>query len=88
MRIHVTFSEGQNFNPRFTDTDQSFSLNFGEFNVIRDAEWWDGEYEITPSNETQTLATKDKAMRENLVINPIPNNYGLITYNGYEIRVT
>ena len=49
---------------------------------------YDGSYEVTPSEETQVLKTKDKQTRENIVINPIPQNYGLITYNGSIITVS
>ena len=41
-----------------------------------------GEYEVTPSNVVQTLNTNGKTMRNNVTINPIPSNYGLITWNG------
>lgn len=41
-----------------------------------------GEYEITPNNELQILPTKNLRMLNNVVINPIPDNYGLITWNG------
>lgn len=49
---------------------------------------YDGAYEVTPSEETQVLNTKDKQTNENIVINPIPQNYGLITYNGSTITVS
>ena len=47
-----------------------------------------GEYEVTPTRETQTLLTKDLMMTANVVVNPIPSNYGLITYNGSVITVS
>ena len=47
-----------------------------------------GSYEVTPSAETQTLLTEDLRMTDNVVINPIPNNYGLITWNGSVITVS
>lgn len=49
---------------------------------------YEGPVEVTPSGEGQTLATADFYMRENIVINPIPNNYGLITYDGANITVS
>ena len=49
---------------------------------------YEGEYTITPSAETQVLQTKDFVMNDNLTINPIPNNYGLITWNGSVITVS
>lgn len=42
---------------------------------------YEGAYEITPSQQRQVLPTQFKTMQENLVINPIPENYGLVTYD-------
>lgn len=47
-----------------------------------------GEYEITPGTETQILETKEFYLNENITINPIPSNYGLITWNGSTITVS
>lgn len=49
---------------------------------------YDGPYEVTPSTETQTLATDNLLMTDNVIINPIPNNYGLITWNGSTLTVS
>lgn len=47
-----------------------------------------GEYTVTPSAETQTLETNGLRMTDNITINPIPSNYGLITWNGSTITVS
>ena len=47
-----------------------------------------GEYRITPTNVQQTLLTRGKGMTENVVIEPIPKNYGLVTYNGFELTIS
>ena len=47
-----------------------------------------GEYTITPSAEAQTLLTKDLRMTGNLTIEPIPQNYGLITWDGSTLMVS
>lgn len=49
---------------------------------------YEGEYEVTPTQETQTLATDSLYMRGNITINPIPQNYGLITWNGSTLTVS
>lgn len=49
---------------------------------------YEGAYEATPSEETQTLLTKHFRMTDNVVINSIPSNYGLITWDGTVITVT
>ena len=47
-----------------------------------------GEYSITPSAEVQTLETNGLRMTDNITIQPIPQNYGLITWNGSTITVS
>ena len=47
-----------------------------------------GAYEVTPTTETQTLATVGKRMTDNVTINPIPSNYGRIEYNGAVLTVS
>lgn len=47
-----------------------------------------GDYEITPSSETQTLLTKNLRMTDNVVINPVPSNYGLVTWDGSVITIS
>lgn len=49
---------------------------------------YEGSYEITPSDQPQTLSTEMKEMIHDLVINPIPSNYGLITWNGSTLTVS
>lgn len=49
---------------------------------------YEGEYEVTPSRETQVLETTGLMMAAPVIVNPIPRNYGLITYNGFEILVS
>ena len=47
-----------------------------------------GEYTITPSAETQVLLTNNLRMTDDIKINPIPNNYGLITWDGATLMVS
>lgn len=47
-----------------------------------------GSYTVTPTTETQTLQTNNKRMTNNIVVNPIPSNYGLITWNGSVLTVS
>ena len=49
---------------------------------------YEGPYEVTPGEDTQTLATDSLYMRGNITINPIPSNYGLITWNGSTLTVS
>lgn len=47
-----------------------------------------GPYEVTPTQEEQVLQTDNRLMTENLIVNPIPENYGLITWNGSHLRIS
>ena len=53
-----------------------------------DTDPYTGSYTVTPTQETQTLYTDDLRMTDNVTINPIPSNYGLITWNGAVLTVT
>lgn len=60
--------------------------------VIKVAEYdlpvYDGVTEITPSQDTQILQTSNKVLTRNIVVNSIPFNYGLITWNGSVLTVS
>lgn len=47
-----------------------------------------GPYEVTPSRAEQVLATNGKTMLGDVTIAAIPQNYGLITYNGFALTVS
>jgi len=49
---------------------------------------YDGAYEVTPTEDTQILETHGKIMAHDVQVNPIPNNYGLITWNGSVLTVS
>lgn len=49
---------------------------------------YDGPTEFTPSGSTQTIALENKKALTDITINPIPSNYGLITWNGSELTVS
>ena len=49
---------------------------------------YSGPYEVTPSDTEQVLDTDSFYMNGNITINPIPNNYGLITWNGSTLTVS
>ena len=47
-----------------------------------------GETVITPTQETQILYTENKTVYSNITINPIPHNFGLITWDGSVLTVS
>ena len=57
-------------------------------NAMRSLPVYHGTYEITPSDSAQTLNTANMVLNDNIVINPIPSNYGLISWNGSALTVS
>lgn len=80
-----------------TQTDQSYdiTLEANEYDFTMDnpiqivhGDPYTGDYEVTPSSETQTLSTNGLFMQADVIINPIPSNYGLITWDGSTLTVS
>ena len=46
-----------------------------------------GDYSVTPTNQAQTLPTARKRLEQNVIVEPIPSNYGRISYSGSVITV-
>ena len=65
--------------------EDSFNVDFGT--AISGGDY-QGAYEVTPSTHTQVLPTANKKLSQNVVVKPIPNNYGLITWNGSTLTVS
>ena len=55
--------------------------------IVHDASY-EGSYEVTPSAQTQIIHTKGKRMTDDVVVNPIPSNWGLMTHDGSIITVS
>ena len=49
---------------------------------------YEGATEITPTEEAQTIPTDGYMMHTDIVVKPIPSNYGLITWDGTTITVS
>lgn len=49
---------------------------------------YEGETTFTPSAEMQTIPTAHTVLLSDITINPIPSNYGLITWNGSTLTVS
>ena len=47
-----------------------------------------GAYEYTPSNVVQTIEIANLKATQNIIINAIPNNYGLVTWNGLTLTIS
>lgn len=53
-----------------------------------DAPEYRGAYVVTPTEEEQTLPTNARTMRDDVIIRPIPSNYGRITWDGKTLTVS
>lgn len=75
--------------------DGELSLNIpmdGEVGTVtkvveHDLPVYTGDTVITPSTTEQVLATADKVVARNIVVNPIPENYGRLLYSGNTLTV-
>lgn len=47
-----------------------------------------GAYEFTPTQDAQTVLISGLKATQDITINPIPSNYGLITWNGSFLTVS
>ena len=56
--------------------------------TVAPVEPYEGSYEFTPSGERQEIEIANKRAIENIVIDPIPENYGLITWDGSVLTVS
>ena len=82
----IEFHDEQHFDVIFEE-DSKFELKWTYADASSKDEYM-GSYEVTPSTEEQTLSTTDKVLTRDVVIKPIPNNYGLITWDGTKITVS
>ena len=49
---------------------------------------YDGPVVVTPSSAQQVLSTTDKSLYADIVVGPIPDNYGLIAWDGSTLTVS
>lgn len=55
---------------------------------IIDGPAYSGSLTVTPTRETQTLHTNGYLMGGDVTVNPIPSNYGLVTWDGSVLTVS
>lgn len=84
MEINITLSSSGH------SLDASVERSGSDLNISVDKGTitYPGPYTVTPSESTQTLYTRNLAMSQNVVVNPIPSNYGKITWNGSALIIT
>ena len=92
--IEITPETGVQIDVSFSgDEEASFDLN-GDSEFIVDfgnaagEDDYQGPYTVTPGTQAKTLQTAEKRLTQNIVVNPIPSNYGLKTWNGSVLTVS
>lgn len=74
-------------NATFQSND-NLTATLGSTVYVPVLEEYTGPFVVTPNTETQTLLTQGLHMAQNVTVNPIPSNYGLITWNGSILTVS
>lgn len=80
--IDVSFAEGQPLATRM-DSGTDFVCR-----MVGEADNYEGAYSVTPSSQAQTLRTANKILEQDIVVEPIPSNYGLVTWNGSALMIS
>lgn len=88
MTIEVSDSEHQMTVESFHEEYQMTVDMVADSYDSTDRDEYTGSYEVTPSQRTQILETGGLIMNRNVTINPIPPNYGLITWDGATLMVS
>ena len=57
-------------------------------NIAERVPTYDGPYELTPTDDVQIIPIEEKKATQDIVINPIPSNYGKIGWNGAYLTAT
>lgn len=74
--------------PMTVQDDSSIALGVEPIYAASPYKLYHGLTEFTPTQSTQVALTKDRIIQEDIVINPIPSNYGLITWDGSVLTVS
>lgn len=69
-------------------SEEEIPMEIGAAYYMSQYEEYDGPTEFTPSGEEQVIRTGERVLMEDITIHPIPQNYGLITYDGSVITVS
>lgn len=83
----ATFREREKLSASFNES-LNLIATFSEQFVTGNLDWFEGPYEWTPTQSTQTIPIIGKGASEDIIINPIPSNYGLITWDGAILTVS
>ena len=83
MAVDVTLSiAGVESIPLAVDVSEDLALSIGG------ERHYSGPTDIVPDGYVHILPTAGRVATENIVIEPIPSNYGLVEWNGSFLRVS
>lgn len=89
ITIPMTISAtGETIPVNVSPDGETLGLEISSAYQITNVDAYEGEYEIIPSSEEQILQTDGKMMVGNLKVGKIPNNYGLVTWNGSFLMIS
>ena len=85
--FNITFSGSESFKAEFIPQVE-MTAEFGEHIEVPVADYYQGDYEITPTDQTQLINCGGLVSLRDFVINPIPSNYGRIAWDGATLTVS
>ena len=87
--VPMTVAEStQQVNLNVSASVESFALGLATAIQVVTGEHYHGAVEITPSSEEQVIHTEGLFVDDPITIKAIPNNYGLITWDGSALTVS
>lgn len=86
IEVNIALGEIQNISAAIAKRPHIMGAEFVGIPMVRQI--YHGDYTITPTDSEQILQTAELVMAQNVRINPIPSNYGKITYNGAVLTVS
>ena len=82
MRFDVKFEPPHVYQVQLDVQEAVLQDGFENVQVVTVApDPYTGSYEVTPDLHAQILATSGKTMLNDVVVHPIPSNYGRVTYD-------
>ena len=88
VTFNMEFNTSEDLNVSFDKLDSDINVGLDSNYIGKPSANYKGDYEVTPSDSLQILSTEGKYLSEDIVVAPIPDNYGLITWNGSTLSVT
>ena len=86
--VHMTVGESPPVKLSVIESNLNVRMGLSSHIEMIRADYYDGSYDITPTQERQVFPVQYKTMAEDFIVEPIPSNYGLITWNGSYLMVS